>query len=99
VIDNDKDVLVEFYAPWCGHCRALEPKYNQLGELLQKHKVNQVVVAKVRKREEEYPDDDDDDDGSPLCPPQKLNDFCVVAYIIPSLHLHHLLFVDGCHRQ
>jgi len=45
VMDETKDVLVEFYAPWCGHCKKLVPIYEKLGEKFAANK--NVVVAKL----------------------------------------------------
>ncbi|KAJ1342076.1 protein disulfide-isomerase domain [Batrachochytrium salamandrivorans] len=46
IVGGQQDVLVEFYAPWCGHCKSLEPLYEEVATSYVKHK-SSVVIAKV----------------------------------------------------
>ncbi|KAM4059442.1 thioredoxin domain-containing protein [Hirsutella rhossiliensis] len=58
VLDEDKDVLIEYYAPWCGHCKALAPKYEQLASHYASSEFkDKVVIAKVDATANDVPDD------------------------------------------
>jgi protein disulfide-isomerase A6 len=45
VVDGSKHAFVEFYAPWCGHCKNLAPDYEVFATAFAKEK--DVVIAKV----------------------------------------------------
>ncbi|CAK8536248.1 unnamed protein product [Lathyrus sativus] len=53
VLDESKDVLLEIYAPWCGHCQHLEPIYNKLAKHLRS--IDSLVIAKMDGTTNEHP--------------------------------------------
>jgi len=45
VVDGSNNVLVEFYAPWCGHCKNLEAEYERVGKTFSKK--DNVIIARI----------------------------------------------------
>uniref|UniRef100_A0A6M2DV45 Protein disulfide-isomerase n=1 Tax=Xenopsylla cheopis TaxID=163159 RepID=A0A6M2DV45_XENCH len=52
VTNNEQDTLIEFYAPWCGHCKKLAPVYDELGEKL---KDEDVAIVKFDASNNDVP--------------------------------------------
>ncbi|KAI0947637.1 hypothetical protein AcW1_009346 [Taiwanofungus camphoratus] len=73
VVGQGKPALVEFFAPWCGHCKNLAPTYEQLADAFA-HAKDKVVVAKV----------DADGAGRPLGQKYGVTGFPTLQWFDPS---------------
>lgn len=53
VLDSDVHVLVEAYAPWCGHCKKLAPIYEELAKKIAILK--DILIVKMDASANEHP--------------------------------------------
>ncbi|KAI8326695.1 thioredoxin-like protein [Choanephora cucurbitarum] len=56
VLDKTKDVFLEVYAPWCGHCKRLAPTWEQLGKAAAEQDPS-IVIAKLDGTENDIPEE------------------------------------------
>jgi protein disulfide-isomerase A4 len=81
VMDESKEVFIEFYAPWCGHCKKLEPVYNKLAKSLKDEK--DIVIAKIDATANDIP------------PTFKVEGFPTMYYVLPGKKNDPIKFESG----
>ena len=55
ILDNDKDVVMYFFAPWCDHCKEFYPKFEKFARKLKK-KNPKLLFAKMDSTENDIED-------------------------------------------
>ncbi|CEM12748.1 unnamed protein product [Vitrella brassicaformis CCMP3155] len=60
VMASNVDVLVFFYAPWCGHCKRFEAKFRQLAERLRNVKTLEFYKMDMTRNDVQHPSIDID---------------------------------------
>lgn len=51
VLNSEQEVLVKFYAPWCGHCKHLAPHYDEAARRIANNP--NILLVKVDSTENE----------------------------------------------